>query len=66
MEYIIDKTLGNCTTIALTGGGYDTITTPDGHYTIKDPLLIFGLGMAGNLTYHGMVRGTGSVFGGWD
>lgn len=53
VEYIIDKTAGNCSTIALTGTGYDTITTPDGQYTIKDPMLIFGLEQT-NLTYHGV------------
>ena len=57
VEYIINKSLGNCTTIALNGDGYDTITTPDGHYTIKDPLFLFGITDAANLTYHGVVSG---------
>lgn len=51
VEYVVDKSLGNCTTLELTGG-FDTITTPDGHHSIKNPLLLFGL-EGTNLVYHG-------------
>ncbi|KAG0715787.1 hypothetical protein GWK47_011164 [Chionoecetes opilio] len=53
VEYVIDKTLGNCTTLPIDGKGFDTITTTDGHYTIKNPLFVFGLEETANLTYHG-------------
>nr|XP_053636418.1 uncharacterized protein LOC128691613 isoform X2 [Cherax quadricarinatus] len=52
VEYIVDKSLGNCTTIPIPNN-YDTITDPSGHVTIKDPLKLFGLGHVTNLTYYG-------------
>ncbi|XP_071512818.1 uncharacterized protein [Panulirus ornatus] len=53
VEYIIDKALGNCTTIAIPEGEYDSITTPSGDITIKDPMTLFGLHGITNLTYYG-------------
>ncbi|KAK3864769.1 hypothetical protein Pcinc_029569 [Petrolisthes cinctipes] len=53
VEYVIDKTLGNCTALPI-GPGWDTIPTPDGSsFTITNPLVLFGLGEADNLTYYG-------------
>ncbi|KAK8742999.1 hypothetical protein OTU49_001476, partial [Cherax quadricarinatus] len=52
VEYIVDKSLGNCTTIPIPDN-YDTITDPSGHVAIKDPLKLFGLGHVTNLTYYG-------------
>ncbi|XP_045595986.2 uncharacterized protein [Procambarus clarkii] len=53
VEYIIDKFLGNCTTIPIPDDEYDTITDPSGRVTIKDPLTLFGMGKVANLTYYG-------------
>ncbi|MPC29082.1 hypothetical protein E2C01_022299 [Portunus trituberculatus] len=53
VEYIIDKTLGNCTTMNLTDNGY-SFTSPDGHHSISDPLHVFGIEGGPNLTYQGM------------
>ncbi|XP_037795957.1 uncharacterized protein LOC119591302 [Penaeus monodon] len=59
VEYIIDKGLGNCTAISIPDTGYDTIVDPSGQVTIKDPLTLFGLGQASNLTYYGKKKARG-------
>ncbi|KAK7077070.1 hypothetical protein SK128_004230 [Halocaridina rubra] len=52
VEYIIDKALGNCTTIPITNNSLNIVVDPNGHISIKNPLLLFGLGNT-NLTYYG-------------
>lgn len=59
VEYIIDKSLGNCTAITIPDTGYDTIVDPSGQVTIKDPLTLFGLGQVSNLTYYGKKKARG-------
>lgn len=53
VEYIIDKALGNCTTMLIPDNSYDAIVDPSGKVNIKNPLDLFGLGKVTNLTYYG-------------